>query len=133
MNERTIFIAALEKEDSAKRKDFLDEVCASDPVLRKRVEALLQSHERKGRFLDEPAPEQLDPCMRGAEASVDGRASLDFLAPADKPGLLGRLGHYDIQEVIGEGGMGIVLKAFDEKLRRVVAIKVMAAQLATSA
>src|SRR5262249_51527235 len=30
-------------------------------------------------------------------------------------------------------GMGIVLRAFDEKLRRVVAIKVMAAKLATNA
>ena len=50
-----------------------------------------------------------------------------------KPGSLGRLGHYEIQEVIGRGGMGIVLRAFDEKLHRVVAIKVMAPQLATSA
>src|SRR5262249_55276176 len=44
----------------------------------------------------------------------------------------GCLGHYDILEVIGKGGMGVVLRAFDEKLHRVVAIKVMAAQLATS-
>ena len=51
----------------------------------------------------------------------------------DKPGSLGRLGHYEVLEVIGRGGMGIVLRAFDEKLHRVVAIKVMAPQLATSA
>src|SRR5262249_21141076 len=45
----------------------------------------------------------------------------------------GRLGHYDVLEVVGRGGMGVVLRAFDEKLHRVAAIKVMAAQLATSA
>jgi serine/threonine protein kinase len=59
--------------------------------------------------------------------------TLDFLSPPDTPGQLGRLGHYQVSEIIGRGGMGIVLKAFDEKLRRVVAIKVMAAVLASNA
>src|SRR5207247_7086361 len=57
---------------------------------------------------------------------------LGFLAPSEKPDSLGRLGYYEILEVIGRGGMGIVLRAFDDKLHRVVAIKVMAAQLATN-
>jgi serine/threonine protein kinase len=136
MNERTVFIAALEKEDSAARKEYVDKACAGDPALRERVEAHLRSHEREGSFLDVPAPEQLAPAGASRETiatAADLGHALGFLAPSDKASSLGRLGHYDIQEVIGTGGMGIVLKAFDDKLHRVVAIKVMAAQLATSA
>src|SRR5262249_46088547 len=46
---------------------------------------------------------------------------------------LGRLGHYEILQVIGRGGMGIVLRAFDEQLHRVVAVKGLAPQLAADA
>ena len=60
----------------------------------------------------------------------DGR--LDFLEPSTDPTKLGRLGTYEIESVIGRGGMGIVLKAFDSALNRHVAIKVLAAELATS-
>jgi WD40 repeat protein/serine/threonine protein kinase len=59
--------------------------------------------------------------------------TLDFLAPPRKEGEIGWLGPYEVLEVLGQGGMGVVLKAFDEKLRRVVAIKVMTPQLAASA
>jgi serine/threonine protein kinase len=46
--------------------------------------------------------------------------------------MLGRLGRYDIERVIGTGGMGVVLKAFDTELHRVVAIKVLAQHLASN-
>jgi serine/threonine-protein kinase len=59
--------------------------------------------------------------------------SLHFLAPSDTPGTLGRLGGYEIEEVIGRGGMGIVLQARDPALDRRVAIKVLAGHLAASA
>jgi len=62
-----------------------------------------------------------------------GPVDLYFLRPSDRPDLLGLLGDYEVQEVIGEGGMGVVLKAFDPTLRRLVAIKVMAAAIAGNA
>jgi serine/threonine protein kinase len=58
---------------------------------------------------------------------------LHFLQPAGRPGLLGTLGGYEVEGVIGQGGMGSVLKAFDPALHRTVAIKVLAAALAGSA
>src|SRR5262245_29815492 len=56
-------------------------------------------------------------------------ADLGFLLPSARPDSLGRLGHYDVLDVLGRGGFGIVLRAFDEVLRRVVAVKVLAPEL----
>jgi hypothetical protein len=63
---------------------------------------------------------------------VGGAADLYFLRPGDQPGVLGTLGDYEVRGVIGEGGMGLVLKAFDPALQRLVAIKVLAPALAAS-
>lgn len=56
----------------------------------------------------------------------------DFLRPAGHPELLGRLGRYDVEGIIGSGGMGVVLKAHDAELNRPVALKVLANHLAHS-
>ncbi|MBA4017099.1 MAG: serine/threonine protein kinase [Pirellula sp.] len=56
--------------------------------------------------------------------------SLAFLQPAVDHAYLGRLAHFDVMRVIGRGGMGVVLEAFDSKLRRNVAIKVLDPELA---
>ena len=66
-------------------------------------------------------------------AATEPSLPLGFLSPAEEPGLLGRLGAYEVSEVIGRGGTGVVLKAFDPALARFVAVKALAAHLATNA
>jgi serine/threonine protein kinase/DNA-binding beta-propeller fold protein YncE len=58
--------------------------------------------------------------------------SYDFLAPAQAPGELGRLAHYRVLKVLGAGGMGVVFKAEDVQLERLVALKVMRPHVAAN-
>jgi hypothetical protein len=51
MQEQSIFVEALDKEEPAERAAFLDRVCASDPALRQRIERLLQRHEQADSFI----------------------------------------------------------------------------------
>src|SRR5262249_43462504 len=133
---------ALAKADPQERAAFLDQARAGNAALRASVESLLAAYDA-GSFLESPAaqPTPTDrPNREGTGATEaeapdpdDARPSLPFLTPSGKADSLGRLGHYDVQEIVGRGGMGVVLRAFDEELHRVVAVKVMAAQLATNA
>jgi WD40 repeat protein len=135
MTEREIFLEALDR-NPAERDTFLDEACGGDAKLRRGVESLLRLSEKTHGFLDVPAVEQLTPSANDSDTLLawpGGAAPLPFLTPPTRPGSLGRLGHYEVLEVVGTGGMGIVLRAFDDKLHRVVAIKVLAPQLASSA
>jgi WD40 repeat protein/serine/threonine protein kinase len=122
MTEREIFLDALEHKDPAARAAYLDAACAGRPALRRRVEELLRFHREDPAFLNVPVMEQL--------AAAD--ESLTFLGPAAEPGSRGRLDHYEVLEVVGHGGTGIVLKARDTKLQRIVAIKALVPRLAAS-
>ena len=53
-----------------------------------------------------------------------------LLSPPSHPELLGRIGRYNVERLIGSGGMGIVFKGFDTELNRTVAIKILAPYLA---
>lgn len=130
---KAVFLDALDKTPFCERAAFLDEACAQDAGLRQRVDALLEAHGRPDRLLDHTVPKHLgaelpDDLANSAGPGVDD--SLAFLAPTQKPGSLGRLSHYEVLEVAGRGSTGIVLRAFDEMLERVVAIKALAPPLA---
>lgn len=58
---------------------------------------------------------------------------LSFLEPSGHPEMLGRIGRYDVESVLGRGGMGVVFRAYDSELHRSVALKVMAPEWAASA
>jgi hypothetical protein len=60
----------------------------------------------------------------------DSEMKLDFLQPTDDPNRLGKIGPFEIVRVVGRGGMGVVLHAFDPSLARDVAIKVIDPRLA---
>ncbi len=57
---------------------------------------------------------------------------LDFLQPPDKLNRLGKLAQFDVIRVVGRGGMGVVLHAYDPSLDRDVAIKVIDPKLANN-
>ncbi|QDU10847.1 Serine/threonine-protein kinase PknB [Gimesia aquarii] len=115
-----LFLQALEKKTPAERTQFLEEMCGDNMEQRRRVEALLLAYDDAGSFLEKSPIGSSEPQP----------VSLEFLTPSDNPELLGTLGEYDIYEVIGQGGMGIVFRALDPKLNRIVAIKVMSPLLA---
>lgn len=88
-----------------------------------------------------PALKSLDAAMPAATVTPPPAAppqrstrarevSLGFLQPATDGAYLGRLAHFDVMRMIGRGGMGVVLEAFDSRLQRHVAIKVLDPDLA---
>ncbi len=122
-----IFVEALGHASPAERRAFLDAACAGNPERRLRVDALLKAYDDAGSFMQQPAGDW----RRPPAAPVDRHGiPANLLAPSQKPDCLGTLGSYEVREFIGRGGMGIVLKALDPVLNRIVAIKALAPELA---
>jgi eukaryotic-like serine/threonine-protein kinase len=143
MSEREIFLAAIEITDLQHRADYVDKACGADADLRIQVEELLKTHEQTSQFLEKPAagPAHEQTVLTDSSDADDTPHRADssgetefrsYLEPATRSGWLGRLSHYEIEEILGRGAFGIVAKAFDEKLHRVVAIKLLNPELAST-
>ncbi len=136
MNEREIFEQALDHVEPGERQAYLDSACEGDAALRARIEVLLISHSSDTQFLNIPALEQLHSPVPvpaktipiNAHSGPDTVAEktmpvdevpLGFLSPATRPDSLGRIAHYETLQVLGNGGFGIVFRAFDDVLHRI--------------
>lgn len=94
---------------SGDRAERLAALGRSDPDLAAEVTSLLATHESQTSFLEPAAPPPSDPL-----ASWQGR----------------HIGPYRVEQVLGQGGMGVAYLARDERLGRAVTIKAVAPEWA---
>lgn len=124
----SLFHDALERTSPVERDSYLKEACGSNLPLRKRVEALLTAFAGADEFLQQPFVPAADEL---ATFSLQGQHTPVRL---DVPDLLSArdFGDYQLLEELARGGMGVVYKARQRSLHRLVAVKVIrAGQLAS--
>ncbi|MFO0833625.1 MAG: protein kinase [Phycisphaerales bacterium] len=116
-----IFLAAVELPERD-RLAHVDTCCAGDEELRREVLSLLEHQEEIDQpggssFMDSKAAPGLSLLTQIGATALKGD---ELLLPPDR-----RLGNYTVQGVLGQGGMGVVYLAEQERPRRTVALKVM--------
>jgi serine/threonine protein kinase len=120
---KSLFLAALDMA-SEQQGRFLDEACAGDPELRRRVDRLLQAHERPDSLPEVIAA--LGPTQDSAHEQDPSPQSADFIVSAENAGRV--IGPYKLLQPIGEGGMGTVYLAEQmQPVQRKVALKIIKA------
>jgi serine/threonine protein kinase len=110
----TILAQAVEITAAEERHAFVEQACAGNAELKRRVERLVANHFRAGRFLEQPA----------FAVDLDATAGWEADGAAECPGSM--IGPYKLLEQIGEGGIGVVYVAEQSKpVRRKVALKII--------